>query len=89
MGIVDVSLFFVVENIVRFLDRLELDLRILSFGFGDLIRVTGKSGLLYSQYAYRLCRLSSCLSFFTLRYAFRTSSLLESLEISRTSAHVD
>lgn len=88
MGIVDVSLFFVVENIVRFLDRLELDLRILSFGFGDLIRVTGKSGLfIVSMRTIFASFVAVCLV--TLRYAFRTSSLLESLEISRTSAHVD
>ena len=88
MGIVDVSLFFVVENIVRFLDRLELDLRILSFGFGDLIRVTAKSGLfIVSMRTIFASFVAVCLV--TLRYAFRTSSLLESLEISRTSAHVD
>ena len=67
MGIVDVSLLIVVENIVGFLDRLELGLRLLSFDFRDFIRVTGKSGLLENPWSVCVsdqhCQLCCCLSF--------------------------
>lgn len=45
MGIVEVSLLIIVENIVGLLNRFESDLCFLSFAFWDLIGMTGESGL--------------------------------------------
>lgn len=45
MGIVEMTLILIIENIVGLLDRLELDVGGFALVFGDLIRVTGEGGL--------------------------------------------
>lgn len=55
MGIVQVSFFFIVKDIVGFLHGLEPDLRGFSFGLGDLIGVTSKSGLGSFEYQILGC----------------------------------
>lgn len=46
MGVVEMSLVFIVENIICLLDSLEFDLGGLALGFGNFVGVACKSGLL-------------------------------------------
>lgn len=49
MGVVEVALVFIVEDIVGLLDGLEADLCGFSLGFGNLVRVVGKRGLSHDE----------------------------------------
>lgn len=49
MGIVDVTLIVIVEDIVGFLDGFESDLCFFAFAFGNFIGVVRKGGLLSVQ----------------------------------------
>lgn len=44
--IVDLALLFIIKNLVRLLDGLELDLGSGTLILGDFVRVVGKSSLL-------------------------------------------
>lgn len=82
MGIVDVTLVFIVEDIVGFLHGFKFGFGGFSLGFGDFVWVTGECGLSHHIVSYEAAHIAVDL---TLRYAFRTSSLEASLVISRTS----
>lgn len=83
MLIVDFALLVIVKNLVRLLNRLELDFRSWALIFGDFVRVVGESSLITRIVSVTgadqrgICH--------TFRYACRISSLLASRWTSRTS----
>lgn len=59
VGIVDVTLVFIIEDIVGFLDRFEFGFCVFSLGFGDLVGVTGKSGLSQHIVRYEVAHIAA------------------------------
>ncbi len=52
MGVVEMSLVVIIEDLVRLTDGFELDLGLLPLGLGDLVGMTGQRRLYYSLSGY-------------------------------------